>query len=65
MQRYFNDEQLSPPDLYYSAGDWKNMSKRSIDLVYHTLGIMPIAVYAMGDKHVAVEVPAALTVKEC
>ena len=69
-KRYFNDEQLSPPDLYYSADDWKNICQRDdIDLVYvctHWELHTPIAVYAMQhDKHVAVEVPAALTVKEC
>ena len=69
-KRYFNDEQLSPPDLYYSADDWKNICQRDdIDLVYvctHWELHTPIAVYAMQhNKHVAVEVPAALTIKEC
>lgn len=56
--------------LYTGEEDWKLISQRNdIDLVYictpwllHT----PIAVYAMNHgKHVAIEVPAATTVKEC
>jgi predicted dehydrogenase len=55
---------------YSGAEDWKRVCERSdIDLVYvcthwdlHT----PIAVYAMEHgKHVATEVPAALTIEEC
>lgn len=58
-------------DLYYENEDsWKKMCERpDIDLVYiatpwhlHT----PMAVYAMKQgKHVAVEVPAAVTLEEC
>jgi len=57
-------------DEYTGAEDWKKICERDdIDLVYvcthwdlHT----PIAVYAMEyGKHVAVEVPAALTIEEC
>lgn len=58
-------------DLYYGKEDgWKELCERpDIDLVYiatpwhlHT----PIAVYAMKQgKHVAVEVPAAVTLDEC
>ncbi len=55
---------------YTGAEDWKKICERAdVDLVYicthwdlHT----PIAVYAMEQgKHVATEVPAALTIDEC
>lgn len=55
---------------YTGENDWKKVCERDdIDLIYvcthwdlHT----PIAVYAMEhDKHVAVEVPAALTIEQC
>jgi predicted dehydrogenase len=59
------------PEVYHgSAESWKRMVDRSdIDLIYictpwhlHT----PMAVYAMEQgKHVAVEVPAAITLEEC
>jgi len=58
-----------PADGYTGVESWKEVSRRKdVDLVYicthwdlHT----PIAVYAMEQgKHVAVEVPAALTVEE-
>jgi len=57
-------------DEYTGVEDWKKICERNdIDLIYvcthwdlHT----PIAVYAMEHgKHVATEVPAALTIKEC
>jgi len=57
-------------DEYTGEDDWKKMCERDdIDLIYvcthwdlHT----PIAVYAMEHgKHVATEVPAALTIEEC
>ncbi|MFO7828079.1 MAG: Gfo/Idh/MocA family oxidoreductase [Bacteroidales bacterium] len=57
-------------DEYTGKEDWKKICERDdIDLIYvcthwdlHT----PIAVYAMEQgKHVALEVPAALTVDEC
>jgi predicted dehydrogenase len=57
-------------DEYTGAEDWKKICERDdIDLIYvcthwdlHT----PIAVYAMErGKHVATEVPAALTIDEC
>lgn len=57
-------------DEYTGAEDWKKICERDdIDLIYicthwdlHT----PIAVYAMEHgKHVATEVPAALTIDEC
>ncbi len=57
-------------DAYSGVEDWKKICERDdIDLIYvcthwdlHT----PIAVYAMEHgKHVALEVPAALTIDEC
>lgn len=57
-------------DEYTGAEDWKELCQRDdIDLVYiitpwalHT----PMAVYAMEHgKHVAIEVPAAMTIAEC
>lgn len=57
-------------DIYTGADDWKKICERpDIDLIYvctnwqlHT----PIAVYAMTHgKHVAIEVPGALTINEC
>lgn len=57
-------------DTYTKEDDWKRICERKdVDLVYvcthwdlHT----PIAVYAMEHgKHVALEVPAALTMEEC
>ena len=61
---------LPEADLYTGPEDWKTICERDdIDLVYvctnwalHT----PIAVYAMEQgKHVATEVPAAITIDEC
>ena len=61
---------LPRAESYTGPEDWKQVCERAdVDLVYvcthwdlHT----PIGVYAMEHgKHVALEVPAALTVKEC
>ncbi|MEN8202532.1 MAG: Gfo/Idh/MocA family oxidoreductase [Bacteroidota bacterium] len=69
-QKTLTDAGLPEADLYTGTEDWKIISERDdIDLVYictnwslHT----PIAVYAMEHgKHVATEVPAALSIKEC
>lgn len=58
------------PDIYSREDEWKKLCERKdIDLIYiatpwdsHT----PMAVYAMEHgKHVAIEVPAAVTLKEC
>jgi len=64
-------ERGQPPAAEYTGpDDWKKICEREdIDLIYvcthwdlHT----PIAVYAMEQgKHVALEVPAALTIEEC
>jgi predicted dehydrogenase len=58
------------PDIYLGKEDWKKLCERSdIDLIYvatHWDLHAEIAVYAMEHgKHVAVEVPAALTIDEC
>ncbi|MDD2283873.1 MAG: Gfo/Idh/MocA family oxidoreductase [Paludibacter sp.] len=65
--RKFN---LPDADLYTGEKDWMKICERpDIDLIYvctHWKLHTPIAVYAMNNgKHVAVEVPAALTVNEC
>ena len=57
-------------DEYTGEEDWKKICERDdIDLIYITTNWAlhtPIATYAMEHgKHVAVEVPAALTIKEC
>ena len=61
---------VTAADAYTGTDDWKAICERDdIDLIYvcthwdlHT----PIAVYAMEHgKHVAMEVPAALTIDEC
>jgi predicted dehydrogenase len=61
---------LPEADTYSGTEDWKKVCERDdVDLVYvcthwdlHT----PIAVYAMEHgKHVATEVPAAITIDEC
>jgi len=60
------------PEAFAYSGeeDWKKMCERDdIDLIYNATpwGLhVPIALYAMQcGKHAAVEVPAALTVKDC
>lgn len=69
-QQYMQDKGMAAADEYTGEEDWKKICERDdIDLIYvctnwelHT----PIAVYAMEHgKHVAVEVPAALTIDEC
>ena len=69
-QQTLMDSGLPEADLYTGSEDWKTICERDdIDLVYvctnwklHT----PIAVYAMEHgKHVATEVPAAITIEEC
>ena len=70
IETYFDNRGYVLPLAYYGANDWKLICQRNdIDLIYvctHWQLHTPIAVYAMEhDKHVAVEVPAALTVEEC
>ncbi|MCB2196603.1 MAG: Gfo/Idh/MocA family oxidoreductase [Bacteroidetes bacterium] len=69
-QKMLAEAGKSKADEYTGAEDWKKICERDdIDLIYicthwdlHT----PIAVYAMEHgKHVATEVPAALTIDEC
>ncbi|PWD98977.1 acetylgalactosaminidase [Marinilabilia rubra] len=69
-QKILQDNGRPKADAYTSEDGWKKICERDdIDLVYivtnwalHT----PIAVYAMEHgKHVATEVPAALTMEEC
>lgn len=69
-QQILIDNGLPEADLYTGQDDWKKICEREdIDLIYvcthwdlHT----PIAIYAMEHgKHVATEVPAALTIEEC
>ena len=69
-QEILKERGLPEADTYTGTEDWKKVCEREdIDLVYvcthwdlHT----PIAVYAMEQgKHVATEVPAALTIDEC
>lgn len=57
-------------DTYVGEDDWKKICERDdVDLIYvctHWDLHAPIAVYAMNHgKHVALEVPAALTIQEC
>ena len=68
--KYLGNKKLILPEIYYGSNDWELICQsKDIDLVYvctHWELHAPIAIYAMEhDKHVAVEVPAALTVKEC
>lgn len=69
-QQILIDKGLPEAETYSGTEDWKKVCERDdIDLVYicthwdlHT----PIAVYAMEQgKHVATEVPAAITIEEC
>ncbi len=69
-QQILQEKGFPKADAYTGAEDWKKICERDdIDLIYvcthwdlHT----PIAVYAMEHgKHVALEVPAALTIEEC
>lgn len=69
-QKYLTDKGLPKAKEYSGENGWKEMiEKEDLDLIYsctpwylHT----PIAVYAMEHgRHVATEVPAALTIDEC
>jgi predicted dehydrogenase len=70
LEIYFKNKSISTPLAFYEPNDWQLICQRNdIDLVYvctHWKLHTPIAVYAMEhNKHVAVEVPAALTLEEC
>ncbi|MCT4639197.1 MAG: Gfo/Idh/MocA family oxidoreductase [Bacteroidales bacterium] len=61
---------ISSVDVYQNENDWRAICQRNdIDLIYistHYQLHTPIAIYAMQHgKHVAIEVPAAVTVQEC
>jgi predicted dehydrogenase len=69
-QDILKEREFPQADSYTGSEDWKKICEREdIDLIYicthwdlHT----PIAVYAMEQgKHVATEVPAAITIDEC
>lgn len=69
-QQRLIDNGLPQADAYTGEEDWKRICERDdIDLIYvctHWGLHAPIAVYAMEHgKHVALEVPAALTIDEC
>lgn len=69
-QALMSSKNLSKADEYIGETAWKKLCERKdIDLIYictDWLTHTPMAVYAMEQgKHVAVEVPAAVTVKEC
>lgn len=69
-QKFLTDKGFPKADEYTGEEDWKKICERDdIDLIYicthwdlHT----PIAVYAMEQgKHVATEVPSALSIEDC
>ncbi len=69
-QKVLAEKGLPKADSYTGKEDWKKICERDdIDLIYictHWALHTPIAVYAMEHgKHVATEVPAALSIEEC
>ena len=69
-QNHLKKHHQTPAAEYIVADDWRRACENpDIDLIYictDWLSHVPIAVYAMEHgKHVAIEVPAALTVDEC
>lgn len=69
-QKILREAGYPQPDGYTGPDGWKQMCERNdIDLVFictDWLTHTPMAVYAMEHgKHVAIEVPAAMTVEEC
>lgn len=69
-QKELTVKNLPKADEYVGEEAWKRLCERpDIDLIYICTDWqthVPMAVYAMEQgKHVAVEVPAAMTVKEC
>lgn len=69
-QKTLNNSKRKEAIAYTGEEDWKKMCERDdIDLIYNATPWelhVPIALYAMDHgKHVAIEVPAALTVKDC
>ena len=69
-QKTLQNNKRKEAAIYTGEVDWKKMCERDdIDLIYNATPWelhVPIALYAMDHgKHVAIEVPAALTVKDC
>jgi predicted dehydrogenase len=69
-QKILREAGYPQPDGYTGPDGWKRMCERDdIDLVFictDWLTHTPMAVYSMEHgKHVAIEVPAAMTVEEC
>lgn len=69
-QKSLKNNKRKQAAIYTGEEDWKKMCERDdIDLIYNATPWnlhVPIALYAMDhNKHVAIEVPAALTVKDC
>jgi predicted dehydrogenase len=69
-QSYLQTKDLPPADEYIGEDSWKKVCERDdIDLIYictDWLNHTPMAVYALEQgKHVAMEVPAVVTVNEC
>lgn len=69
-QLLLQERGLPPAETYSGPEDWKKVCERDdVDLIYvctHWDMHTPIAVYAMEHgKHVATEVPAALSIDEC
>lgn len=69
-QSYLQNNNLPPATEYVGEEAWKEVCERDdIDLIYvctDWLSHTPMAVYAMEKgKHVAIEVPAAVTIEEC
>ncbi len=70
VQKTLSGRGLPKADEYVGEQEWKKLCNRAdIDLVYictDWLNHTPMAVYAMEHgKHVAIEVPAAMSIKEC
>ncbi len=69
-QRYLKQSNRKEAIAYSNEEDWRKMCERTdIDLIYNATPWelhVPIALYAMDHgKHAVVEVPAALTVRDC
>ena len=69
-QKKLTDKNLPKADEYVGEDAWKRLCERpDIDLIYictDWLSHVPMAIYAMEQgKHVAIEVPAAMTVNGC
>ena len=69
-QEILKNKNIKPAEEYIGEEAWKKLCERAdIDLVYictDWLNHAPMAVYAMNHgKHVALEVPAGTTIKQC